>query len=253
MTIRELAAALEEFAPLALQEEYDNSGLTVGRFDRRVESALVCVDVTQSVVDEAVALGAGLIVSHHPAIFHPLKQLIGANYTQKVVESAVCQGVALYACHTNLDRAGMSFRLAELLGVEGAEVLGEDGFGAIGTLPTPVGPLDFLQHVQRALGIKALRHSELATEAVQRVALCTGSGANLIETARVRGAEIYLCADLKYNDFFAAADGLTVADIGHFESEFCAIDLICDIIWKKFPNFALHKPAHEANPVKCLV
>lgn len=253
MKISDIASVLEEFAPLELQEEYDNSGLCVGRPDAEVASALVCVDVTEEVLDEARELGAGLVVSHHPAIFHPLRQLTGANYTQKVVERAIREGIALYACHTNLDRAGMSFYLARLLGIEASEVLAEDGFGAIGSLPEPVATLDFLRGVQRILGLKALRHSELATDTVQRIALCTGSGAGLIETAQAKKADIYMCADLKYNDFFAAQDGLTVADIGHWESEFCAIELICDIISKKIPNFAFHKSTRGSNPVKCLL
>lgn len=253
MTVRDLTSALEDFAPLGLQEDYDNSGLTVGRFDGEVSAALVCVDVTQGVLDEAKALGAELVISHHPSIFHPLRALTGANYTQAIVERAVRENISLYACHTNLDRAGMSFYLARRIGIERPEVLGDDGFGVIGTLPAAIETLDFLRSVRRSLNLKALRHSELVLPKVRRVALCTGSGASLIAAARAQKADIYLCADLKYNDFFAAADHLTVADIGHFESEFCAIDLICEIISKKFANFAVHKSVHGANPVKYLL
>lgn len=75
MKIREIVAPLEEFAPLALQEHYDNAGLIVGDPDNEADAALVCVDVTEAVLEEAVERGAGLVIAHHPLVFHPLKRL----------------------------------------------------------------------------------------------------------------------------------------------------------------------------------
>jgi dinuclear metal center YbgI/SA1388 family protein len=267
MKIRDIVAPLEEFAPLAWQEEYDNSGLVVGHADDEVQSALVCVDATAGVLDEAERLGARLVISHHPIIFRPIKRLTGAGHTEQVVERAIRGGVALYACHTNLDSApdGMSFRLAELLGVGEAKLLTNfgdgnrpHGFGIIGTLAEPTEPLEYLREVKRRLGVKVIRHSDPIEGKISRVALSSGSAAPLIPVARESGAELFMGADFKYNDFFAhgASDPrrpFMVADMGHFESEFCAIDLIHDIISKKITNFALHKSANSRNPVGYLI
>ncbi len=262
MKIRDIVAPLEEFAPLAYQEDFDNSGLVVGRYDDEVDSALLCVDATEEVLDEAERLGAKLVISHHPVIFHALKRFNGMGYVEKTVEKAIRKGIALYACHTNLDSApgGMSYRLAEMLGVGNLQFLepcgGPDapnGFGVTGTLAAPAEPAAFLRLVQEKTGVGAIRHSELIFDKIQKIALCTGSGASLIEAAKEAGADLYLASDFKYNDFMAA-DGVTIiADIGHFESEFCAIDLMFDVISKKMPTFALHKSKSSRNPVNYLV
>ncbi len=265
MKIKDIIAPIEEFAPLGWQEEFDNSGLVVGHADDDVQSALICVDVTPEVLDEAEQLGAQLVISHHPIIFRPIKRLVGRGHTEQVVERAIRSGTALYACHTNLDSApgGMSFRLAELLGIGAPKILDEHatgashGFGMIGTLAGPTMPLEYLRTVQGRLGIKAIRHSSPPDTPISRVAVCSGSAAGLIPVAQQAGAELFMAADFKYNDFFAHGTDLPhpfmVADIGHFESEFCAIDLIYDIISKKITTFALHKSANSRNPVEYLI
>lgn len=259
MTVKQITEAIEEFAPLALQESYDNSGLIVGQSDRHVRSALVCVDITEPVIREAIETGAEMIISHHPAIFHAIKRLNSASYIERVVETAVKHDIALYACHTNLDSAGggMSFRLADILGIRNPAVLAPrtdkcSGFGIVGDIQ-PTGAVEFLSHVKRSLGIKAIRYSDTVFETINRVALCTGAGASLADDAREAGAQLYIAADFKYNDFLDADRDLIIADIGHFESEYCAIELIIDIIRKKFPNFALHKSKCSRNPINYLV
>ena len=109
MKIREVVDALERFAPLPLQEDYDNAGLQLGLTDtQEVSGALLCLDVTEAVVDEAVALGCNLIVSHHPLIFRPLKHLTDENQVQRTVRKAIVNNVALISMHTNLDNAHQS-------------------------------------------------------------------------------------------------------------------------------------------------
>ena len=87
--VKDVAAAIEAFAPLSLQEEYDNSGLNVGDYEAGVTGVLLCVDVTESVIDEALSLDANLVVSHHPLLFHPLRQLVDADFTQRIVRRAL--------------------------------------------------------------------------------------------------------------------------------------------------------------------
>ena len=260
MTIKELTDVIEAFAPLSLQESYDNSGLIVGRPSDEVHKALLAVDVTDEVMDEAERDACDIIITHHPIIFHPLKRFNSANQVERCVERAIRKGIALYACHTNLDSTpeGMSWRLASMLGIEDLEVLqpsaaGEQsGFGVVGNIAEQMPTNEFLRKVMAVTGAEVIRHNDIATPNVSRVAVCTGSGAFLIGEARKAGAEVYVTADLKYNDFMTPDGALTVADIGHFESEYCAIELLFDILSKKFLTFAVRKSECSRNPINYL-
>ncbi|GMT46217.1 MAG: GTP cyclohydrolase 1 type 2 [bacterium] len=125
MKIKELSRYLENFAPLALQESYDNSGLLIGSPEKEVEKALITLDVTHEVMDEAIALGFGLIIAHHPLIFKGLKRLRGGNLVEDLVIKAVKNDVAIYAIHTNLDNVveGVNARLALQLGLKDTKIL----------------------------------------------------------------------------------------------------------------------------------
>ena len=239
MKLREIAEAIERFAPLALQEDYDNAGLVVGDPDAEVHRALLAVDVTEEVLAEAEREGCDLIVTHHPLIFHPLRRLNEADYVQRCVARAVRSGIALYACHTNLDSTpgGMSWRLAAELGLQELQLLepspgkGEGvGFGVTGRLPEAVPTLEFLRMVAQRLRVGAIRHSDVVSERVRHVAVCTGAGASLMGEAMASGAELYLTADLRYNDFMRHEGRMILVDMGHFESEYCAIEILFDIL-----------------------
>lgn len=260
----DIAQVIEEFAPLSLQESYDNSGLIVGSYDTETTSAMVCVDITEEVMDEAEEHGIDMIISHHPIIFHPLKRLNGSNYVQRIVERAIKKGITLYACHTNLDsvNGGMSYKAAAQLGLSDLGVLAPvnstdgnngDGLGVTGQLPYPMDAEDFLRHLKKSLDLQVIRHSGICRKTVSTIAVCTGSGASLINTAANAGADVYIAADFKYNDFIDADGRLIIADIGHFESEYCAIDLLYGIITKKLPTFAVRKSVNSRNPINYLV
>lgn len=261
MKIKEITSLIESFAPLGWQASYDNAGLIVGRPDDEVEAILLAVDVTEEVIREAVERGCGLIVTHHPIIFHPLKRLNSASQVERCVEEAIRRGIALYACHTNLDSApeGMSSRLAEMLGVKNCSLLEPNeriegvGFGVVGELPEPIPTEEYLQRVREVLGCACIRHSRIASEQVRRVAICTGSGGSMIPLAQRAGADLYITADLKYNDFMTPEGGLTVADVGHFESEYCAIEILFDILSKKLCTFAVLRSNATRNPIQYLV
>lgn len=261
MLIREITDVIERFAPLGWQESYDNAGLVVGRHDDDVHRALLAVDVTEEVLDEAEAEGCDLVITHHPLVFHALKRFNSADPVQRCVERAIRSRIALYACHTNLDSApgGMSWRLAEMLGIGNLRLLQPSpvaegvGFGVVGELPEAVDPLEFLRFIRKRLEVGAIRYSDIARSEVRRVALCTGAGASLIPDALRAGAELYITADLKYNDFMTPGKGLIVADIGHFESEYCAIQLLFDVLSKNLRTFAVRKSERSRNPVNYLL
>lgn len=261
MKIRDIAAAIEEFAPLGLQESYDNAGLVVGRADTEVHKLLLAVDVTEEVIEEAVAEGCDLIVTHHPVIFHPLKRLNSASYTERCVEQAIRHGIALYAAHTNLDSApeGMSWRVGHMLSLGAMRVLkpsaagGGAGFGVVGELSQAQPSRGFMRQVMERFGVGALRHGDVVCDEVRRVAVCTGAGGSLIDEALAAGADIYLTSDLRYNDFMRHEGRMILADMGHFESEYCAIDILFDILSKKLPIFAIRKSVRSRNPVNYMV
>ena len=260
MIIKQITDIIERFAPLEWQESYDNAGLIVGRPDDEVHKALLAVDVTEEVLDEAEAEGCDLVITHHPIVFRALKRFNSADPVERCVERAIRSRIALYACHTNLDSApgGMSWRLAEMLGVGNLRVLQPSetgdgaGFGVVGELPEAIDTVEFMRIIQRRLEVSVIRYSDIATSGVRRVAVCTGAGGSLLGEALRAGAELYLTADLKYNDFMAPSGRLTVADIGHFESEYCAIEILFEIFSKNLRTFAVRKSRCSCNPVNYL-
>ena len=256
MKVRDITSVIEAFAPLSLQESYDNAGLIVGRYDDEVSKVLLAVDVTEEVIQEAVEEGCDMIITHHPIIFHPVKRFNSASPTERCVEQAIRRGIVLYAAHTNLDSTpqGMSWRVAQILGLKNVVVMqpsgGEGaGFGVVGELAESVESQAFMRRVMELFEVKALRHSDIVKPTISKVAICTGSGGSLIDVARASGADIYLTADLKYNDFMRHENSIILADMGHFESEYCAIQLLFDILSKNFCIFAARKSARSRNPV----
>jgi len=125
MRIKEIIQTIEQVAPLPLQEDFDNSGLQVGDVNREAVAGLLCLDVTESVIDEAVSLGCNLIISHHPLAFKPFKSLTGRTYVERCMMRAIKHDIVVYAAHTNLDNAvgGVNFKLAEMLGLQQLRIL----------------------------------------------------------------------------------------------------------------------------------
>lgn len=125
MQIKDVLKVLEAFAPSVYQENYDNSGLIYGNLDQNLTGILVTIDITETVLEEAVKENCNLIVAHHPIVFKPLKTLTGKNYVERVLIKAIQRNVALYAIHTNLDNimGGVSFQIASVLGLKDVKVL----------------------------------------------------------------------------------------------------------------------------------
>ncbi|HEY0977775.1 MAG TPA: Nif3-like dinuclear metal center hexameric protein [Flavobacteriales bacterium] len=125
MRIKAIIDVLDQWAPPALQEDYDNSGLQVGDPQAEVEAALITLDCTEAVVEEAVRLGCGLIIAHHPVIFKPLRSLTGRNAVERIILAAVRHNVAIHAIHTNLDNVidGVNAEIAARLGLKDLQVL----------------------------------------------------------------------------------------------------------------------------------
>ena len=364
MRIKEIIQVIEQLAPLALQEEYDNSGLQCGDPNREATGVLLAIDVTEDVIEEAIALGCNLIISHHPIAFRPFRSLTGRNYVERSMIMAIRNDVALYAAHTNLDNAqgGVNYKLAEMLELQNVKILlpkdnsllkfvttvpllhaesvrnalfnagaghignydscsynltgegtfrpgvgsnpfvgeaeklhfeqevrietvlpvmrkeevlrallavhpyeepvydlypianewGQHGSGVVGVLPEPMPEQEFLYLLKDIFNLPTISHTKLQGREIRDVAICGGSGAFLIPCAVSYGADAFVTGEVKYNDYYDAEDRLLLAVVGHYESEICTKDLFYDLLSIKFPTFAIHKSAFDANPVKYL-
>jgi dinuclear metal center YbgI/SA1388 family protein len=263
MKIKELIAYLETIAPSSLQEDYDNSGLIIGDRENTITSALICLDSTEAIVDEAIQKNCNLIIAHHPIIFSGLKQITGANYIQKTIIKAIKNDIAIYAIHTNLDNvldSGVNTKFAEKLGLVNCRALVikesnshqdlHPGSGMIGELKTALSEELFLAHVKSKMKTPSIRHTKLLGRQVKTIAICGGSGSFLLPNAIEAAADFFVTGDFKYHQFFDANDKIVIADIGHFESEQFTIQLLYDIITKKFSNFAAHCTELNTNPIK---
>ena len=151
MTIKDIIASLEKLAPPIYQENYDNSGLLVGDAAQEINKVLVCLDCIEAVVDEAIAIGAGLIVAHHPIVFNGLKRLNGKNYIERVVMKAIKNNIAIYAIHTNLDNVqhGVNQKIGQMLGLKNLKVLAPKA-NVLYKLISYV-PVDYTEKVLQAL------------------------------------------------------------------------------------------------------
>jgi dinuclear metal center YbgI/SA1388 family protein len=125
MKIKEIISCLESFAPLSFQESYDNSGLITGDPGQDIKSVLLCIDITEDVINEAVKMGSGLIISHHPILFRPVRKLRGDNFVERCLIAAIRNNIALYAAHTNMDaiRKGVNKKICDKLGLVKTQIL----------------------------------------------------------------------------------------------------------------------------------
>ena len=253
MTNREITDAIEEFAPLSLQESWDNSGWQVGDPDAASTGAIVCVDVTPSIISEAVAKGCNLIIAHHPLIFKGIRQITGRDRVERCIAKALREGVSVYSSHTATDcaPAGVSWEMARRLGLQHVEVLDDSGLGVTGDLLRPLPWRDFVALVKDRFGTPCVRCSRVPFDGLEicRVGLCGGSAAEFLPHAISRGAQAYVTADCKLNQFIDHADDILLIDSGHFETEECTKEIFYRVISEKFPNFAVWKSTVETNPV----
>ncbi|MBR6929197.1 MAG: Nif3-like dinuclear metal center hexameric protein [Bacteroidales bacterium] len=258
MTVEDILNCITEVAPLQWQESYDNAGLQVGDLNAEAHKALICLDITEEIVDEAIAKKCDVIVSHHPLIFRGMKHLTPQTYIERAVMKAVKHDIAMISMHTNLDNSylGVSRVLAERLGLKNLHLLQPSvnepevcGSGMVGELEMPMDEVDFLRLVAFTIDSPCLRHSALTGRKICKVALCGGSGVPFMADALRNQADAYLTADIKYHDFFVPEGRLLLVDGGHFETEQFTKELIYGLIRKKFPNFAAEIAETRTNAV----
>ena len=218
MNVRTVYNLINTVAPFETQMEGDNSGLLVGSPDQEIGSILFALDVTESVIDEAVALGAGLIVSHHPLMFSAIRSLTDENYEGRLIRRLVRENISLIAAHTNLDRAdgGINDTLAVLCGL--IEVSGEAFFRA-GFLPEPMTARSFADLLEENLET-TVRIMAPEDRMIRRVGLCSGGGSDEWYHAAEAGCDAFVSGEIKHHHALAMADaGIAAFECGHFATE----------------------------------
>jgi dinuclear metal center YbgI/SA1388 family protein len=256
--IKEVLSALERFAPLPLQESWDNAGLQVGLTETEVSGALLCLDVNEKIVDEAIQKGCNLVVSHHPLLFRGLKTISDLTDVQRTVMKAVQKGVCVISMHTNMDNAkgGVNYKMAEKLGLRDVQFLApkmvdgvESGSGVIGELPEAQAADDFVLAVKKAFGVECAMCNELLRRPVRKVALCGGAGDFLLDEALKAGADAFITGEMHYHQYFGYEQQIQICVIGHYQSEQYTAEIFRDIIEKECPGVRTCIAETCTNPI----
>ena len=266
--IYQVVDALEHYAPLPLQEGYDNAGLQVGLTEAvEVSGALLCLDVTEDVVDEAIRKGCNLIVSHHPLIFRKLARISDENYVQRTVRKAIKNDIAIVSMHTNMDAAkgGVNFKIAEKLGLRNLRFFGGEkeidgvkgGEGVIGEITDETDALhadgisadDLVLMLRERFQAECVQCNQLLRRPIRKVALCGGAGSFLLDAAIAAGADAFITGEMHYHEFFGHEQEIQICVIGHYQSEQFTSEIFRSIITEKCPGVKCEISEINTNPI----
>jgi len=255
-TVKQVEQMLFALAPHELAQEWDNVGLLVGNADREVNRILVALDITEAVVDEAIAGGFDLIVAHHPLIncaWVPVQAVRWDHYKGRLLMKLIENRISAICMHTNLDSAqgGVNDVLAAALELCGIEQLSDDGLGRIGKLAKPMMIGEFAGYVKDKLKANGVRYTVGGEKIVSRVAVGGGSCSEFMELAATLGCDAFVTSDIKYHDFQnAEVLGLHLVDAGHFPTE----DVVCPVVVEKlsnaFPELMVQKSARHGDIIQ---
>ncbi len=245
LTVKSIYDYLDSFAPFSTQAEWDNSGLTVGSFEKEVSKIFIALDVTRKTIDEAKKWGADLVITHHPMIFAPISQVTD-NMT---VYNAVISGMSFIASHTCLDKAvgGVNTCLADAVGIKNVTDT-EEEFLKIGEIEKN-SAVEFAKCLKASLG-GSVSYTD-SGKAITKVALCSGSGGDLVEIAKNLGADALLTGEAKHHEFLLSEDiGVSLFAAGHYETENVVCEKLKEVLSKEFSNQVEIKITDSKNPVK---
>jgi len=237
-TVYDILNNLRELAPESLKMDFDNVGLLVGSGGREVKKCVLALDITHEVIDEAVKLGAELIISHHPIIFNAQKTLVEDSLVGGKLTKLVKNDISAICMHTNLDIAagGVNDALMAKLGLTASGALDKDGCGRTGEYDNPFEFDDFLDMCKTTLNTKGLRYVS-SGKPVKKLAVMGGSGRDYLSAVKAMGCDTYVTADVKYNQFLDARElGINLIDADHFCTENVVIPVLYERLSKAFPE-----------------
>ena len=210
----EIIKILEDYAPPELAESWDNSGWQVFFGNDNTTKVLICLSVTDEVINQAVELGCNLIVSHHPVIFKPIKVIKDSKLIK-----AVQRGIQIYSLHTNCDKTnnGTSDLIAQKLNLKKTAVLND--FVRVGLAPHEMGLGELISYVKLAFNVERVKLINNANKTrIKTIAVCAGAGADFIQEVEKYNIDAYITSEVKYHDALDSRRA-AILDIGHFESE----------------------------------
>ena len=249
LTVQDIYNYIDGIAPYDTQDSFDNSGLLVGDPAWEVRGIHVAMDVTSSVLDEAIARGANLIVTHHPMMFAARKRLVETDSEAKLLCRMIRHNIALIAAHTNLDQApgGINDVLARVIGLQ--EITGE-GYVRTGLLPAPMTAEDFAHQAGEALGA-VVRLMGRPDRIIRRVAVTSGAGSESVRDALALGAEAFLTGEAKHHHALEAVEfGMVVLEAGHHATEEPGIFALADALQNHLNalQYKIHVSKSTARP-----
>lgn len=237
--VTDILQFIETVAPTALKADWDNVGLLCGRSDKEVHTVLVALDPFTHVCREAVEMGADLLVTHHPLIFHPVPSITDQTTVGRAITELITHDIAAINAHTNLDCAdgGVNDTLAGCLGLTDIAKLPADAEGMLRQGQVPVQSLKaFLAHVKQALACPGLRYVD-GGKPVHKVAVGGGSCGSELPAVIASGCDTFVTADVKYNQFWDAKElGINLIDAGHFYTENPVVPCLAAKIQAAFPQ-----------------
>lgn len=239
--VKDFYGYLNSIAPFETQEDWDNSGMLVGDMDAEVKKAAVVLDITHEEIKNAKAIGADLIISHHPVIFNPIKSVTKGSVPYELVASSI----NALCCHTPLDIAdgGTNDSLAELLGIEVTRT--ENPILRLGTVE-PTTAENLAGKIAKTLNTK-VRYAD-AGRKIEKIAICTGAGCSLIEAAGEIDA--FITGDASHHNFLDCVQaGITLIAAGHYETEIVVVPVLVKKLQAQFPDIEIIDIKQE-NPIK---
>ena len=239
--VKDFYGYLNSIAPFETQEDWDNSGMLVGDMDADVKKAAFVLDITHEEIKKAKAIGADLIISHHPVIFNPIKSVTRGSVPYELVASSI----NALCCHTPLDIAdgGTNDSLAKLLGIEVTRT--EDPILRLGTVE-PTTAENLAGKIAKTLNTK-VRYAD-AGRKIEKIAICTGAGCSLIEAAGEIDA--FITGDASHHNFLDCIQaGITLIAAGHYETEIVVVPVLVKKLQAQFPDIEIIDIKQE-NPIK---
>ena len=254
MTVAELYARLNELIPASLSCEWDNDGIMcLPEPEREVRSVLIALDITEAVVDSAVADCCDVIISHHPLLFRGVKHMSMTDPVSRRTIKLCRAGIAAFSFHTRLDAldGGVNDVLADLVGLLNVEPFGEEGIGRVGTLAKPMNAKDFAALVAERLGAPAVTLAD-AGKPISRVAVLGGSGGDDVPAALATGADSYLTGEASHHWLIDAPEmGLSLIVAGHHHTEAPVLDALLDLLDRLLPGVEVC--TMDSNPTQTVL
>ncbi len=264
--LEEIIELINSIAPFDIAEEWDNCGLQAGNLNQEVKKVIIGLDVSIPLMNAAKESRCDIVLTHHPLMLTPEKNIDFSKMPGKAIEIAARHRINIISAHTNLDKAddGLNDCFAAMLGIQKTKVFytgtqpvaSEDeiiGIGRIGSLEKQTSLIQFAETVKEKLALNHLRITGNMDMPIETIAVCTGSGGSLVDAFLRSNADAYVTGDIKYHEArLIEENSKALIDVGHFGSEFMAVELLHDKLsqaaQKKQLNIEIKKFKEEKDP-----